>query len=160
MYGPKGIGGIIGKRGRLDFLDPVLTGGGAIYSIEDKINYLEIPMRLESGTRDVAAAVGWEQACRWLGDVGFEKIIAHEREIYRRITSEFVKMQNLLRLIKPGSSDTSSIVSFISDHVHAHDIDEYLSEENVIIRTGHMCAHLYLQSIGEHCINRISIGTY
>lgn len=50
------------------------------------------------------------------------------------------------------------IISFIHKKFHAHDINEFLSNNNVIIRSGNLCSQNALRKIGIYAINRISLG--
>jgi hypothetical protein len=58
------------------------------------------------------------------------------------------------------SPDKSSIVSFVMDGVHPHDIGTIVDREGVAIRTGHHCAQPVMERFGVPATARASIAMY
>lgn len=160
MYGPKGIGGLIGKKDILAKLLPMTLGGGAVKSVEvEGFTFLGIPERHEAGTRDVATVCSWAEACCFLDEYKFDELIKKEKEISMYFRSKLDEIQGV-NLISNNGREESSIISFVVDNIHSHDLSNMLNKKGIAIRTGHLCAHLFLKALGLRSINRISIGIY
>jgi len=159
MYGPKGIAAVLGPRARLAMLDPLLVGGGGVHAVmaRDEV-LLDVPARLEAGTQDVAAAVAWAEACRWLGELGFAAIAGHEAALGHRLRAELAAIDGVRVLGPAGGSP--AIASFTVAAAHAHDLELALDAAGISIRAGHMCAQPYLRRLGVTSATRASLGVY
>ena len=62
-------------------------------------------------------------------------------------------------VLSPEASPTS-IVSFVTDNVHPHDIGTLLDERGIAVRTGHHCAQPLLQHLGCGPTTRASFALY
>src|SRR5207247_9483185 len=58
------------------------------------------------------------------------------------------------------ASDKSSIVSFVMDGIHPHDIGTIVDREGVAIRTGHHCAQPVMERFGIPATARASLALY
>jgi cysteine desulfurase/selenocysteine lyase len=56
--------------------------------------------------------------------------------------------------------DKASIVSFVMESAHAHDIGTIVDRAGVAVRTGHHCAQPLLQRLGLNATARASFGIY
>ena len=56
--------------------------------------------------------------------------------------------------------DKSSILSFVMEGVHPHDIGTIVDREGVAIRTGHHCAQPVMERFGVPATARASIAMY
>ena len=56
--------------------------------------------------------------------------------------------------------EKSSIVSFVMDGVHAHDLGTIVDSEGVAIRTGHHCAMPLMKRYGVAATARASFALY
>ncbi len=52
------------------------------------------------------------------------------------------------------------MLSFIFDHVHAHDVGTILDQEGVAVRAGHHCAMPVMQRFGVPATARASFAFY
>ena len=52
------------------------------------------------------------------------------------------------------------MLSFVFDHVHAHDIGTILDQEGVAVRSGHHCAMPVMQRFGVPATTRASFAFY
>ncbi len=79
MMGPTGIGVLWGRSELLDAMAPFLGGGGMILDVKlDSFRPAPPPARFEAGTPPIAEAVGLTAAIGYLGDIGMDRIRAHE----------------------------------------------------------------------------------
>ncbi len=78
--GPTGIGVLHGRREVLERMDPFITGGDMIASVElQSASWRELPYRFEAGTPPIAEAVGLGAAVEYLQQLGMGRVRAHEQ---------------------------------------------------------------------------------
>jgi cysteine desulfurase/selenocysteine lyase len=71
MYGPMGIGALLGRRTALERLQPLRLGGDMVDWVnEQRAGLAALPARLEGGTPNVAGAVGMAAAARFVDGLG------------------------------------------------------------------------------------------
>ncbi len=158
-YGPTGIGALYGKRAILEKLPPWQGGGDMILSVTlEKTVYNKLPYYFEAGTPDIAGPVGWAAAIDWMESVGIENIAAHEQEILRYGTAALAEIPHI-KLIGTAPHK-ASILAFVHDHVHPHDIGTILDREGVAIRTGHHCTQPVMARFGVPATARASLAVY
>jgi cysteine desulfurase/selenocysteine lyase len=56
--------------------------------------------------------------------------------------------------------EKASVLSFVMDGVHPHDIGTVVDQEGVAIRTGHHCAQPLMQRLGIPATARASLALY
>ena len=158
LYGPTGIGALWGKADLLAAMPP-WQGGGAMI---DKVSFAGTtfappPQRFEAGTPAIVEAIGFGAAAQWIGEVGLERIHAHEAALVRTLRSELRRMNDITLF---GPEDSAGIVSFALAGVHPHDLGTILDEEGVAIRAGHHCAQPLMEHLGVPATARASFGIY
>lgn len=161
LLAPMGIGGLYVKKEILDNMQPFLRGGEMIeYVTRQDATFAELPHKFEAGTVNAADAVGLDAAIKYLQNVGFDAIEAHEK----KLTTLLMEGMKELPYIKIyGSEDPEKhcgIVTFTMDGVHPHDISSVLNEDHVCIRAGHHCAQPLMQFIGAGSTARASLYFY
>jgi cysteine desulfurase/selenocysteine lyase len=159
LYGPTGIGVLYGKAAMLDAMPPYQGGGDMISSVTfEKTTYNVLPYKFEAGTPNIAGAVGLGAAVDYLSGLGMDRIAAHERELLAYGTARLSGMPGL-RLVGTAR-DKASILSFVVDGVHPHDVGTIVDTEGVAIRTGHHCAQPVMQRFGVPATARASLALY
>jgi cysteine desulfurase/selenocysteine lyase len=160
MVGPTGVGALYGRRELLEAMPPVTTGGSMVEVVTmDATTYAPPPQRFEAGTQMVAQAVGMGVAAQWLGELGMDKVAAHETEI----AAELLKIADVpgVRVIGPTDlRDRIAVVSFVVDGVHAHDVGQVLDDRGVAVRVGHHCAQPLHRRFGVAATARASASVY
>jgi len=128
-------------------LEQVIVGGTGVRS--DSMQHApEMPMRLEAGTPNVPAFMGFAAALRWLRD-NQEEFRARERRIYQSLRSEMEEIEGI-RLFSPGQGDHSSIISFALKGWDVEETGQVLEDSfDIICRTGLHCAPLVHEAIGS-----------
>lgn len=159
VFGPTGIGVLYGKRELLESLPPFQGGGDMIVSVTfEKTVYNVIPYRFEAGTPDIAGAVGLATALDYVSGIGFEQIAAHEHDLLEYATEQ---LRTIPRLRILGTArEKASVISFILEGIHPHDIGTIVDREGVAIRTGHHCAQPVMQRFGVPATARASFAFY
>jgi cysteine desulfurase/selenocysteine lyase len=159
MYGPTGIGVLYGREAVLDAMPPFLGGGDMIRTVHlSGSTWNDLPYKFEAGTPHVAGAVGLGAAIDYLNGVGLQAIGAHEARLLARATAAIEAMPGV-RIV--GTAERkSSVVSFVMDGIHPHDIGTIVDREGVAIRTGHHCAQPVMDRFGIPATARASFAMY
>ena len=159
LYGPTGIGALYGRRRLLDAMPPYQGGGDMISSVTfERTTYNEVPHKFEAGTPHIAGAIGLGAAVDFIGGIGFGAIAAHEHRLLEYATTALVEVPGL-RLIGTAR-EKASILSFVLDGVHAHDIGTIVDTEGVAIRTGHHCTQPVMERFSVPATARASLAMY
>ena len=159
MYGPTGIGVLYGRSELLEEMPPYQGGGDMIASVSfEKTVYNRPPYKFEAGTPNLAGAVGLGAAIDFLDGLGHEAITAHEHDVLAYGMRALSALPDL-RLIGTAPAK-ASVMSFVLDGVHPHDIGTILDRHGVAIRTGHHCAQPLLSRLGLAATARASLACY
>jgi cysteine desulfurase/selenocysteine lyase len=159
IYGPSGIGVLYGKTELLEAMPPYQGGGDMILSVSfERTEFNELPYKFEAGTPAIEAAVGLGAALDYLGSLGIERVAAHEAELLADATRTLQQSPGLR--IVGTARHKSSVISFVMDDLHPHDIGTLLDLDGIAVRTGHHCAMPVLERLGVAATTRASIGLY
>jgi cysteine desulfurase/selenocysteine lyase len=159
IYGPTGIGALYGKVELLEAMPPYQGGGDMISNVTfDETTYNELPHKFEAGTPDIAGAIGLGAAIDYLTKIGIENIKNHESSLLEYATKQIVDVPGL-RIIGQATEKTS-VLSFIFENIHPHDIGTFLDFEGVAIRTGHHCTQPVMQRFKIPATSRASFAMY
>lgn len=159
MCGPTGFGILYGKETYLNNLPPYRGGGDMI----DKVSFEEttfntLPYKFEAGTPPISAGVGFGAAIDYLNKIGMPHIANREQELLEYATDQLLTVKGL-RII--GTSDNkASVISFVFDDIHAHDVGTILDQQGIAIRTGHHCAQPAMRRFNIPATSRASISFY
>jgi cysteine desulfurase/selenocysteine lyase len=159
VFGPSGVGVLWGRREILEAMPPFLTGGAMIARVSfEKTTFQGIPHRFEAGTPDIAGIVGLGAAIDYVTGLGLDDITAYEQELLAYGTQALLEIPGL-RLVGTARRK-ASILSFVLDGVHPHDIGTILDQEGVAVRTGHHCAQPVMDRFGVPATARASLALY
>jgi cysteine desulfurase/selenocysteine lyase len=159
LFGPNGIGILYGKRELLEAMPPYQGGGDMISSVTfEKTIYNELPYKFEAGTPNVSGAIGLGAAVRYLNGIGMDRIAAYEKELLDYATRKVSAIPGV-RLIGTAR-EKASVVSFVVEGVHPHDVGTVLDREGVAVRAGHHCAQPVMQRFNVPATSRASLAFY
>ena len=159
LFGPTGIGALVGREEALHALVPYQGGGEMIGTVAmDAITYADPPHRFEAGTPAILEAIGWGAALDWLMRQDREAIAAHEHALYAR-TVERLSGYSWLRILG-DSPDKGAILSFVVAGAHAHDVAQLLDRYGVAVRAGTHCAEPLMRRFGVTSSARASFALY
>lgn len=141
MCGPSGVGVVYGKGRLLDALPPFLTGGSMIEVVKmEGTTFAAAPQRFEAGTQMTSQVVGLGAAVELLGEIGMDKIAAHEHELTAYALERMQEIEGL-RIAGPTTAENrGGAISFVVDGIHPHDLGQVLDSKGICIRVGHHCA--------------------
>ncbi len=158
-YGPTGVGVLYGKKRHLDAMEPYQGGGDMISSVRfEHTEYNSLPYKFEAGTPNIAGVVGFGAALDYLSAVGFDNIVQREQQLLDYAT---LKLQAISGLHIIGrAKNKASIISFVLDCAHSHDISTILDHQGVAIRAGHHCAMPVMERFNVPATARASMAFY
>jgi len=159
MFGPTGTGVLYGRAELLERMPPYQGGGDMIESVSfEKTTYNAVPYKFEAGTPNIAGVVGLGAAIEYLERLDRAAARAHEDELLAEATARIAALPGI-RLIG-RARHKSSVLSFVIDGVHPHDIGTVLDREGVAIRTGQHCAQPVMDRYGVAATARASFALY
>jgi cysteine desulfurase/selenocysteine lyase len=159
MYGPTGTGALYGKERLLEAMPPYQSGGDMISSVTfEKTLYNRLPYRFEAGTPNIADGIAFGAAIDYLEGLGMENIAEHERDLLLYGTRVLSALPGV-RIIGTAS-EKASVLSFVMDGIHPHDIGTILDQEGIAIRTGHHCAQPVMEFFNIPATARASLALY
>jgi cysteine desulfurase/selenocysteine lyase len=159
LYGPTGIGVLYGREALLASMPPWQGGGDMILSVSfEGTTYNQLPFKFEAGTPNMSGAVGLAAAIDYVDSVGIGPIAAWERELLLHATARLAAIEGVT--IIGTARDKASLVSFVVDGVHPHDLGTILDQEGIAIRTGHHCAMPVMTFFGVPATARASFAFY
>ena len=139
MYGPTGVGVLYGREQLLDRMPPWQGGGEMILKVTfAKTTYNALPNKFEAGTPNISGGIGLGAAVDFLSGLDLDAAHAHEDALLQHATATLNKIQGLR--IVGTAPDKASLVSFVVEGVHPHDLGTILDEDGIAVRTGHHCA--------------------
>lgn len=159
LFGPTGVGIVYGKADLLEAMPPYQGGGDMILSVTfEKTLYNVIPYKFEAGTPHIEGVIGLGAAIDYLSGIGLERIATYEQELLAYATEALSAIPGV-RIIGTAKAK-ASVLSFVLDGVHAHDVGTILDQEGIAIRTGHHCAMPVMQRFGVPATARASLAFY
>jgi len=159
MFGPTGVGVLYGRADLLEKMPPYQGGGDMISLVTfEKTHYNVLPYKFEAGTPHIAGGIGLGAAVDYLAGLDWDQVAAHERDLLDYATQALTKIAGL-RIIGTAK-EKAGVISFVFDHVHAHDVGTILDQEGVAVRAGHHCAMPVMQRFGVPATTRASFAFY
>ena len=159
MFGPTGIGVLYGRAELLETMPPYQGGGDMISLVTfEKTHYNVLPYKFEAGTPNIAGVIGLGAAIDYIQALDWNQVAVYERELLRYATEALVEIAPV-RIIGTAK-EKAGVLSFVLDHVHAHDVGTILDQEGVAVRAGHHCAMPVMQRFGVPATTRASFAFY
>ena len=159
VFGPTGIGVLFGKTELLESMPPYQGGGDMISSVTfQKTTYNRLPYKFEAGTPNMAGAVGLHAALDYLTSIGMDNIAAYEHDLLDYATKVVSAIPGV-RIIGTAK-EKASVLSFVIEGIHPHDIGTILDQEGIAVRTGHHCAQPVMEWFKIDATARASFAFY
>ena len=138
---------------------PYQGGGDMIKSVKfEKTIYNDLPYKFEAGTPNIAGVIGLGAAIDYINRMGIEYIQELETELLSYATKELLKINGLQ--IIGTAKEKSSIISFVIENLHPHDIGTILDREGIAVRSGQHCTEPVMDHFKVPATTRDSIGIY
>ena len=159
MYAPTGSGVVYGKIELLEKMNPFQGGGDMIRTVTfEKTTYADAPNKFEAGTPAIASQIGLGAAIDYLDSIGREHAAAYEAELLRYATERVSAIEGV-RIIGTAKNK-ASVLSFVIDDIHPHDIGTILDQEGIAVRAGHHCAQPVMRRFNVPATARASFSFY
>jgi cysteine desulfurase/selenocysteine lyase len=160
VYGPTGVGVLHGRRELLETMEPFLTGGDMIGTVDfESSTWKDLPWKFEAGTTPYVEATALGTAVEWIDGIGREANHAHGQELVRYALERLPEVPGLT-IYGPAAEHRGPLVSFALDGVHPHDIAELLGREQICVRAGHHCAQPLMRRLGVPATTRASFAAH
>ncbi len=159
VYGPTGVGALYGRSDLLQAMPPWQAGGDMIERVTlERTTWAPPPARFEAGTPPIAEVIALGVAIDYVEGVGLDAIGAWERELLAEATERVAAIPGV-RLVGTAP-EKASVLSFVLEGVHPHDVGTVLDDEGVAVRVGHHCAQPVMQRFGIPATVRASFALY
>ncbi len=159
IYGPTGIGVLYGKEKLLNELPPYQGGGDMISKVTfEETTFNSLPYKFEAGTSNIADAIGLGTAIDYISGTGINAIAKHEGELLAYTTERISELPEVK--IIGQAKEKSSVLSFVIDNIHPHDVGTFLDFEGVAVRTGHHCTQPVMDRYCIPATTRASFAMY
>lgn len=159
LFGPTGVGVVFGKVKLLESMPPYQGGGDMIKSVTfEKTVYNDLPYKFEAGTPHIAGVIGLGSAIDYLQQLDWHALGSYEHDLLTHATDALTAIDGL-RIIGTAM-EKASVISFVLENVHPHDVGTILDGEGIAIRTGHHCAQPVMERFGVPATARASFAFY
>jgi len=159
VLGPTGVGVLYGKEKWLEVMPPYQGGGDMIKSVTfAATTYNDLPYKFEAGTPPIAEVIGLRSALEFLQTVSWENMKQYKQELLEYGTKALLSIDGV-RIIGTAQ-DKTSILSFVVEGIHPHDLGTLVDQEGVAIRTGHHCTQPVMEFFKIPATARASLALY
>ncbi|HJN71093.1 MAG TPA: cysteine desulfurase [Phycisphaerales bacterium] len=159
MFGPTGIGCLVGKYELLQEMEPWQGGGDMILTVSfEETIWNEVPFKFEAGTPNIAGAIGLGAAVSFIEELGYNTINKIEDELLLYGTQTLREIEGVT--IIGTAPHKAGVIAFTLDGVHPHDVGTILDHSGVAIRTGNHCAEPLMKRFGLNATCRASFSVY
>jgi len=159
IYGPSGVGGLYAKMEMQESMDPYVTGGDMIHQVTlEKTTFAGPPAKFEAGTPPITQVIGLGAAIDYINELGLDNICRYELDLLEYGTRALQEIEGL-RIIGTAEKK-ASIISFVLDVIHPHDVVTLLDQDGIALRGGHHCAQPTMQRFHVPATSRASMSFY
>ena len=159
IYGPMGIGVVLGSSDALNQMPPYQAGGDMIDQVSfDGTTFAAPPQRFEAGTPNVAGAIGLGKAIEYINQFDISDVVKHENKLHQIASSGLSKIEGF---VEHGTTpNKAAVLSFTIEGIHPHDLASFLDAQGIAIRTGHHCCQPLMKILGVEATARASFAIY
>ncbi len=161
MLAPAGVGVLYGKKDLLKQMEPARVGGGIVEEVrEQRVRFLDAPMKFEAGTQNSEGIIGLGAAIDYLEAVGMERVQAIEHRLMEYALKTLAAVPHIVLYSTGDAANRTGIISFNIAGVHPHDTATILASHAVAVRAGHHCAQPLMAHLGVNATCRMSLYLY
>lgn len=159
LFGPTGVGMLYGKEELLDSMPPYQGGGAMIKEVTiEKTTFNDLPEKFEAGTPNIAGVIASKAAFDFVTSLNREEVNKHEDHLLAIATAKLKEIKGI-RLIGEATHKCS-VLSFVLEGAHPHDLGMILDQQGVAIRTGHHCTQPLMKRFNVTATARASFSIY
>ena len=159
VFGPMGIGVVLGKEAILREMIPYQGGGDMIDQVSfEGTTFAPAPQKFEAGTPNVAGAIGLGKAIEYISQFSMDEIAEHEHLLYKTALRGLAEIAGFK---EHGTTENkAAVLSFTIENIHPHDLATFLDAQGIAIRTGHHCCQPLMKVLGVEATARASFALY
>ena len=124
----------------------------------EKTTYADPPARFEAGTPHIAGCIGLGAAIDYLDRIDLDAAAAYENELFAYATDALSGISGL-RIIGTANKRVS-VISFVMDGAHPHDVGTIADQQGVAVRAGHHCAQPVMRHFNIPATTRAATAFY
>jgi len=151
MYAPFGAGILVGPKAAFERGEPTQSGGGTVRLVsEERVIWADTPEREEAGTPNVVGAVAMAKAAQVLGEIGLERIAAHEAALRAHLAESLrgIPRVRVFGAETPEDHSQVGIIGFTAERMDHSLLAAALGHEwGIGLRHGCFCAHPYVMRL-------------
>ncbi len=138
VFAPTGVGVLYGKYDLLSEMPPWQGGGEMIESVSiANTTYQSPPYKFEAGTPAIAEVIGLGRAIEYINTLDRGQINQKEQALVKSVANRLSRMERVNLIGNPDNRQ--SVISFLVDGSHPHDVGQILDQQGVAVRSGHHC---------------------
>lgn len=159
IYGPTGIGILYGKLSILEDMPPYQTGGDMIKSVSfERSLFADVPGRFEAGTQNIEGAIGLGSAIEYVNSIGLDEIANYEHSLLEYANQKIKEIPQVQ--IIGNAKEKASLISFLLEDIHPHDVGTIMDKLGIAVRTGQHCTEPTMKHFGITATTRASFAFY
>ena len=159
LFGPTGVGVLYGKYDLLCDMPPWQGGGEMIETVSiSKSTYQKPPYKFEAGTPAIAEVVGLGKAIEYITSLDRARLDQNEQAIVEATLSELSLIPRVSLVGEPDARQ--SVISFLVEGCHPHDVGHLLDQQGVAVRSGHHCTMPLMERLRVPGTVRASFSLY
>ena len=161
MCGPMGVGALWARRELLDAMPPYQSGSNMAHDVEfDSRHYSAGGLKFGAGTPNVADAIGFGAAVKFLGSIGWEALQAHELAITKRMFEGLARIRGLRLIGSRDSAEKIGVFAFTLEGWQPANVVTALDARGIATRAGDLAALPLLKRMGTAQAVRASCYLY
>ncbi|RTL05858.1 SufS family cysteine desulfurase [Candidatus Dependentiae bacterium] len=160
LFGPTGIGILYIAKHMHEQIEPFFRGGAMVATVDyNGATFQPIPQLLEAGTPPIAQAIGLGAAVDYVqANIDFNELQQYEHALSLHVLNGLMDFKHV-SIVGPAGQ-TSHLVSFTVNGLHAHDVATLLDAQGICVRAGTHCAQPIARKLGISSWLRASVGPY
>ena len=159
LFGPTGVGVLYGKYDLLCDMPPWQGGGEMIETVSiSKSTYQKPPYKFEAGTPAIAEVVGLGKAIEYITSLDRARLDQNEQSIVEATLAELSLIPRVSLVGEPDARQ--SVISFLVEGCHPHDVGHLLDQQGVAVRSGHHCTMPLMERLKVPGTVRASFSLY
>jgi len=139
MLGPTGVGVLYINEEVVNEISPLAIGGGSIDDVSlTDYKLTSPPERFEAGTPPIAQVIGLGASVDYLNEISFDAIEKHEKKLTAKALNGLHEIKNI-ETYGPCANKRIGVIPFNISNLNPHDAAAILSDQNIMVRSGHHC---------------------
>ena len=159
LFAPTGVGVLYGKYDLLCEMPPWQGGGEMIETVSISHSTYQLPpYKFEAGTPAIAEVIGLGKAIEYINNLDREQMNLNEQALVESLIENLRAMPKIRLIGNPEKR--LSVISFLIDGAHPHDVGHLLDQQGIAVRSGHHCTMPLMERLKIPGTVRASFSLY